>query len=63
MRIGNIKFNFYNDESKTSLHILNRKTNFCYFAIKITKNLKKSISWIYVNEKEIYSKSSGWMLK
>jgi hypothetical protein len=42
------------------LHIVNSKTNFCYFAIKISK---KSISWIYLNEKEIYSRISGWNLK
>ena len=52
MRIGKIDFNFFNDKNKVMLHIINSKTNFCYFAIKISK---KSISWVYLNEKEIYS--------
>lgn len=60
MHIGKINFNFFKDKTKTMLHIINTKTNFCYFAIKISK---KSISWIYLNEKEIYSRSEGWNLK
>ncbi len=60
MHIGKINFNFFKDKTKTMLHIINTETSFCYFAIKISK---KSISWIYLNEKEIYSRSEGWNLK
>lgn len=60
MRVCKIDFDFFNDKNKVMLHIINSKTNFCYFAIKISK---KSISWIYLNEKEIYSRISGWNLK
>lgn len=60
MHIGKIDFNFFNDKAKSMLHIINTETSFCYFAIKISK---KSISWIYLNEKEIYSRISGWNLK
>ena len=60
MHIGKIDFNFFNDKNKAMLHIINTETSFCYFAIKISK---KSISWIYLNEKEIYSRSGGWYLK
>ncbi len=63
MHIGNIDFNFFNDESKFMIHIINIKTKFCYFAIKKTKKTSKPISWIYLNEKEIYSRTSGWILK
>ena len=54
---------FFNDESKFMIHIINIKTKFCYFAIKKTKKTSKPISWIYLNEKEIYSRTSGWILK
>ena len=60
MRIGKIDFNFFNDKAKSMLHIINTETRFCYFAIKTSK---KSISWIYLNEKEIYSRFGGWNLK
>ena len=60
MHIGKINFNFFKDKTKTMLHIINTETSFCYFAIKISK---KSVSWIYLNEKEIYSRSEGWNLK
>lgn len=63
MHIGKIDFNFFNDKNKAMLHIINTETSFCYFAIKISKISKKSISWIYLNEKEIYSRISGWILK
>ena len=60
MHIGKINFDVFKDKTKTMLHIINTETSFCYFAIKISK---KSISWIYLNEKEIYSRSGGWYLK
>ena len=63
MHIGKINFNFFNDKNKIMLHIVNSKTNFCYFAIRKSKTSKKSISWIYLNEKEIYSRIGGWYLK
>ena len=63
MHICKIDFNFFNDKNKVMLHIINTKTNFCYFAIRKSKTSKKSISWIYLNEKEIYSRSEGWNLK
>lgn len=63
MHIGKINFIFFNDKNKIVLHIVNSKTNFCYFAIRKSKTSKKSISWIYLNEKEIYSRISGWDLK
>ena len=63
MHIGKINFDFFNDKNKIMLHIVNSKTNFCYFAIRKSKTSKKSISWIYLNEKEIYSRCGGWYLK
>ena len=63
MRIGKIDFNFFNDKNKVMLHIVNSKTNFCYFVIRKSKISEKAVSWIYLNEKEIYSRISGWNLK
>ena len=63
MRIGKIDFIFFNDKNKTMFHIINVNTNFCYFAIRKSKISEKAISWIYLNEKEIYSRSEGWNLK
>ena len=63
MRIGKIDFNFFNDKNKVMLHIINTKTNFCYFAIRTSKISEKAVSWVYLNEKEIYSRVSGWNLK
>lgn len=63
MRIGKMDFNFFNDKNKVMLHIVNNKTNFCYFAIRKSKISEKAVSWVYLNEKEIYSRVSGWNLK